>query len=216
MNFSANVPAFISRMLAANPAVKLQGHEPIRRDERDDEEGGPMPYEMQMSSGGGGGRPGGIPEGKERPDREDEAPQVANADEYSSEDLSHLIPSFKPKSTETDAPAATTSAAAAAAAAGPSAAAAAGTPATAAPMVLSLEDARLLGTKRARADDAAADELEKATGKHIFRRALQHSTPDADQANVGLTPEEVARKKKRKKEEIKKAKSMLTFDEQDI
>ena len=201
MNFTQNVPAFISKMLAANPQVKLQGHDQIRRQDRDDEDGPMRIMEMDASASS---KSMGIPEGKERPDHEDEAPQVANAEDFAGHDLSHLLPTLKPKPTASSDDAAAASTA--------SSAAAVSTPAAAAPVVLSLEDARLIGAKRARADDAVADQLEKQTGKHIFRKALKAEDP----ANAGLTSEEIARKKKRKKEEAAKAKSMLTFAEEDI
>ena len=70
--------------------------------------------------------------------------------------------------------------------------------------------------KRTRADDAEADEIERETGKHVFRKAIKPEDEEAKKENAGLTPEEIARKKKQKRKDEKKAISRLTFEEDDI
>lgn len=225
MSFQQHVPKFLQQMLQANPAVRLQG----QKNHAEGEEGGASGFDA-MAAGmiteaamarpaAGGGKSGG---GRDRPDRDDEAPQVANLDEYANEDLSELLPALvrkrqrEEKEAEEKAEADSASASAAAATQAASASAAAPASSSTGASALTLADARLLNVKRARVSDPDADAIERQTGKHVFRKAAGAAVaPDPAQA-TGLSAEEIARKKKRKKEEAEKAKSRLTFTEDDI
>lgn len=227
MSFHQQVPKFLQTMLANNPAVRLQG---MKMHAEGGSEGGASGFDAMANSmlieaatsrpsDSGSKRPPAPPGGRERPDRDDEAPAVANLDDFAAEDLAKLMPALARKREREEAEKAAANEAAAATAAASSSAAAASSAASAAPAAaaapaLTLADARLLHVKRTRVDDAAADQIEAATGKHIFRPAV--APPPQSEKEAGMSAEELARKKRRKKEEAEKAKSRLTFDEQDI
>ncbi len=232
MAFTQAVPKLIQQMLSSNPGVKLQG-QAIRAS--GDDEGAVSGFDamarsmlvdaaMARSQQGGAGKPTRPDNERERPERDDEAPMVANLDDYAGHaDLDTLLPALARKREKEEEEAAAkasadhaTAGSASAAAASTSAAPAAS---SSAPVTgLSLSDARLLHVKRARAADSDADAIERQTGKHVFRKAVGGSALAAAgaEADATLSEEERARKRRKKKEEAEKAKSKLTFDENDF
>jgi hypothetical protein len=240
MAFQQTVPKFISQMLAANPAVKLQGQVLHASGEAAGGASGfdamarGMLVDAAMSRPSDSAKQPPSSSERERPDYDDEAPQIANLDEFngSQAELDALLPALARKrereaaeaeakraakngdaaaGSEVGAAASSASAAAASSPAAPAAASA--TPA------LTLSDARLLSVKRARAADADADAIEAQTGKHVFRPAVGSALATAAAATTAdakLSEEERARKRRKKKEAEAQAKSRLTFDESDI
>jgi hypothetical protein len=239
MAFQQTVPKFISQMLAANPAVKLQGQVLHASGEAAGGASGfdamarGMLVDAAMSRPDVSKQPPSASE-RERPDYDDEAPQIANLDEFhgSQAELDALLPALARKREReaaeaeakraaknddavagSEAGAAASSASAAATSSPAAPAAASSTPA------LTLSDARLLSVKRARAADADADAIEAQTGKHVFRPAVGSALATAAAATAAdakLSEEERARKRRKKKEAEAQAKSRLTFDESDI
>ena len=112
MNFQQHVPKFIQAMLSKNPSVKLQGQQlHARRGEDGEGVGGfdamaqdiLIQAAMDQSSSTTSSRRPDEEEGRERPEYEDEAPQIDNIEQFASEDLTHILSHLAKKATNENA-----------------------------------------------------------------------------------------------------------------
>jgi len=243
MSFQQHVPSFIQQMLARHPNVRLQGQRSIQQQMLEEDgatvagfdamarqiimDGGNVETAASSASSSSSAavraaRQQSEAEGRDRPDRDDEAPIIANLDEYA--DRIHQLKDILPEASikrATDTTAIDPSLSAHPANTGKKDEPAASTSGA---VGLSLSESRLMSVKRARESNPDADRIEAETGRHIFRPAAKGNKGNTDNdngngkedENAGMSAEEIARRKKRKKEEQKKKKSKLTFDEEDI